>query len=193
MWWSAPVDWNYTRCRLLMPTSLLCLPHLSSPPLLNYLSGAGCHCGWKRLRSRVPPVHLQQGWRSRDGDNSHLAPSRWECVSIPSHPNHGWSNSLSWTVFPVVVHNYTLNRGWGFCSQTVHLLPSEFLEVKLMSERPFCRGSQSKIMCVWVIFIDSFFNAMCFHRSGNSVVVSLDSHEITGASISADARAAPFM
>lgn len=61
---------------------------ISSSPLLNYLSGAGCHCRWKRLHSRVPPVHLQQGWPTRDCDNSDLPAARW--AICPFHSPTSW-------------------------------------------------------------------------------------------------------
>lgn len=63
------------------PPYLLWLPlslSLSFNPLLIPLSGACCYRRWKRLRSRVPPVHLQQGWCPRDCDYGNLPAARWD-------------------------------------------------------------------------------------------------------------------
>ena len=56
---------------------------LSQPPLLpprcanGTPAGARGYCGRKRLRARVPAVHLQQGQRARDRYHGNLSPARW--------------------------------------------------------------------------------------------------------------------
>lgn len=71
---------------------------ISSSPVLNSVSGASCYCWWKWLRSRVPPVHLQQGWCTGNCDNSNLPATRWDI----------WAN-LKRLIFVLRQHKMTLS------------------------------------------------------------------------------------
>lgn len=51
-------------------------PLLSLPSAT--ITGSGVDHGWERLHPRIPPVHLQRGRRSWDGDDSHVPAAGWD-------------------------------------------------------------------------------------------------------------------
>lgn len=54
---------------------LILSPRLS---LSSTVTGSGADHRWERLCPRIPPVHLQRGRRSWDGDDSHVPSAGWD-------------------------------------------------------------------------------------------------------------------
>lgn len=85
VWWrlDLAVIHSYQPPPLFLPVSI----YLSIfSPLLDSLSGTSCYCGWKRLRSWIPPVDLQQGRRAGDCDNCNVPAARWDIQTIHYPP-----------------------------------------------------------------------------------------------------------
>lgn len=124
---------------------------ISSSPVLNSVSGASCYCWWKWLRSRVPPVHLQQGWCTGNCDNSNLPATRWDI----------WAN-LKRLIFVLRQHKMTLSctktpppQSISHCFSIVHTCKGDtlccFLWL-LCSQTIIIKCTKGSCFCVILLF-----------------------------------------